>query len=193
MRGGRGILWDDLRLLAVFVLAGMMLLAFSRHRRSTRPPGAKPACTIVGTPGPDRLAGTPGRDVICGLGGNDMIDGGPGNDIIRGGPGNDKLVGGPGNDKLEGGQGNDTIIAWDGQRDIIDGGPGRDRAYSTRRSTAYARSRSGKEERISPGRLLGQQQAQSQVRRREVAQSYSQQFRSHQMPPFTPSVRRLTA
>ncbi len=107
-----GDLIDDLRLLAVFLLGGMMLIALSQATAVHAAGATKPACTIVGTPGPDILAGTPGRDVICGLGGNDVIDGGPGSDIIRGGPGND------------------AIIAWDGQRDLIDGGPGRDRAWT---------------------------------------------------------------
>ena len=120
---------DDLRLIAAFLLAAMVLLALSQASAVHAAARAKPACTIVGTPGPDRLAGTPGRDVICGLGGNDAIDGGPGNDVIRGGPGNDTIVGGPGSDTLQGGKGDDVFIAWDGQRDLIDGGPGHDRAW----------------------------------------------------------------
>jgi len=28
-----------------------------------------------------------------------------------------------------GGPGNDVLVAWDGQRDVIDGGPGHDRAW----------------------------------------------------------------
>jgi Ca2+-binding RTX toxin-like protein len=108
---------------------------------------AGPACTIVGTQGPDLLFGTEHRDVICGLGGNDriyglggndIIFGGPGNDTLSGGSGNDIIYGGPGNDRIQGddgrdimygGTGNDTFWAWDGYADRIDGGPGYDRAW----------------------------------------------------------------
>lgn len=102
------------------------------------PPRPNPnACTIVGTPGNDRLVGTPGRDVICGLGGNDIIRGlggndrligGPGNDTIYGGAGSDVLIGGPGRDVLRGEGGSDLLDARDRVRgnDVTDGGPGRD-------------------------------------------------------------------
>jgi Ca2+-binding RTX toxin-like protein len=72
---------------------------------------AGPACTIVGTPGPDLIFGTQHRDVICRLGGNDLIDGMGGNDVIFGGPGNDTLNGGSGDDVIYGGPGNDRIQA----------------------------------------------------------------------------------
>ena len=39
---------------------------------SPSPASGAPACTIVGTPGPDVLYGTSGRDVICGLGGENV-------------------------------------------------------------------------------------------------------------------------
>jgi Ca2+-binding RTX toxin-like protein len=126
---------NDLRPFAALLLGTMLLLALvqaSGAHSAAQGAARKPRCTIVGTPGPDLLAGTPARDVICGLGGGDVIDAGPGNDIIRGGPGNDKLVGGPGRDSIEGGAGNDVILAWDGQRDFVDGGPGRDRAWVDR-------------------------------------------------------------
>jgi glucose/arabinose dehydrogenase len=65
------------------------------------------ACTITGTPGPDRLTGTAGDDVICGLGGNDKLLGVAGNDLLSGGAGNDTLVGGLGDDVMQGGDGSD--------------------------------------------------------------------------------------
>ncbi len=92
-------------------------------------------CTIIGTPGPDRIVGTPGNDVICGRGGNDVILGGGGRDVIDGGDGSDRLNGGPGgdlllglrgNDRGNGGAGNDAIGGGAG-RDILSGGAGKDR------------------------------------------------------------------
>lgn len=61
---------------------------------------ARRACTIVGTPGPDRLVGTARADVICGLGGRDVIFGRGGGDILRGGRGRDVLRGDAGDDRL---------------------------------------------------------------------------------------------
>ena len=94
------------------------------------PASGAPACTITGTPGPDKLRGTAGNDVICGLGGNDTLYGLGGSDILRGGPGNDLLNGGVGNDTLYGGHGNDTLIGsygndrlyGNGGADFLDGG-----------------------------------------------------------------------
>lgn len=92
-------------------------------------------CTIVGTPGNDRLVGTRGNDVICGLGGNDVIRGGGGDDVIDGGAGRDRLIGGPGRDvllglagadRLVGGRGRDLLFGGRG-RDLLRGGPGIDR------------------------------------------------------------------
>jgi hypothetical protein len=73
-------------------------------------PAAGPACTIIGTPGPDTLSGTPGPDVICGLGGTDVISGGAGDDTLIGGPGDDTLEGEGDNDTLDGGTGVDTCV-----------------------------------------------------------------------------------
>ena len=87
---------------------------------------AAPACTIVGTAGPDKLRGTAGNDVICGLGGNDTIAGLGGHDVIRGGPGNDTLLGGAGNDLIDGGTGKDQINGGPGH-DRLNGGAGNDR------------------------------------------------------------------
>ena len=84
--------------------------------------GAAPACTIVGTNGPDRLVGTAGDDVICGLGGDDDISGLAGNDIIRGGPGDDIIRGGPGDDTLVGGKGNDFLVGGEGNDRLVGGG-----------------------------------------------------------------------
>ena len=67
-----------------------------------------PRCTIVGTPGNDRLPGTAGKDVICGIGGHDTLIGAGGNDILVGAGGDDTLIGGPANDQLNGGSGVDA-------------------------------------------------------------------------------------
>jgi phosphodiesterase/alkaline phosphatase D-like protein len=82
-------------------------------------------CTVVGTPGPDRLRGGPGREVICGLGGADRIAGGGGADLIFGGAGDDVLLGGAGNDVLEGGVGRDELLGGTGA-DRLRGGAGSD-------------------------------------------------------------------
>lgn len=103
---------------AVLVAVTLALLAPVGHA------AAAPACTIVGTPGPDHLRGTPGRDVICGLGGNDTIRGLGGNDVLVGGPGDDALIGGAGSDELIGGPGSDTLEGGPG-RDTLVGGPGK--------------------------------------------------------------------
>lgn len=87
-------------------------------------PGKK-SCTIVGTPGNDRIRGTKHRDVICGRGGRDVIKGLGGNDVIRGGTGNDVLKGGRGADSLTGGRGADQLSGGH-LADDLDGGPGDD-------------------------------------------------------------------
>ena len=51
-----------------------------------------PACTIIGTEGPDVLEGTEAADVICGLGDDDTIEGLEGNDEIDGGNGSDTIL-----------------------------------------------------------------------------------------------------
>ena len=103
--------------------------------------GVTSACTVTGTPGPDRLTGTPGRDVICGGAGNDVITGGGGSDrliggrgddVLDGGVGNDELLGGAGRDRLAGGQGRDRLNGGPG-RDLMSGGAGRDRLISADR------------------------------------------------------------
>jgi Ca2+-binding RTX toxin-like protein len=103
-------------------------------------------CTIVGTPGNDRIRGSTRNDVICGLGGNDAINGGRGRDIIDGGNGNDRLSGSSsgdlllglrGRDRLDGGSGNDRIGAGAGAdraggragKDRLVGASGSDRLY----------------------------------------------------------------
>jgi Ca2+-binding RTX toxin-like protein len=92
-------------------------------------------CTIVGTPGNDRITGSRGNDVICGLGGNDVIKGGGGRDIVDGADGNDRLSGGAsgdlllglrGRDRLDGGTGNDRLGAGAGN-DRASGRSGKDR------------------------------------------------------------------
>jgi hypothetical protein len=103
-------------------------------------------CTIVGTPGDDRLTGRGDDDVICGLAGDDRLAGGPGDDVLLGGAGADdlsggagrdrllgeggpdRLDGGPGRDVLSGAEDHDVLLARDDERDTVDGGPGSDRA-----------------------------------------------------------------
>jgi hypothetical protein len=83
-------------------------------------------CTIVGTPGRDRLRGTPRHDVICGRGGSDEIDGRAGDDVLFGDAGDDELAGGDDDDTLYGGAGDDDLEAGGGT-DVASGGPGADR------------------------------------------------------------------
>lgn len=71
-------------------------------------------CTIIGTPGDDRLVGTSKSDVICGGGGDDVIDGRGGDDIILGGPGDDTLNGGSGDDVVVAGRGDDSASGGNG-------------------------------------------------------------------------------
>jgi Ca2+-binding RTX toxin-like protein len=75
-------------------------------------------CTILGTPGNDRIKGSRGNDVICGLGGKDRIAGGRGRDLIDAANGNDRVAGSTGND---------TMLGLAG-RDRVSGGSGKDRA-----------------------------------------------------------------
>ena len=83
-------------------------------------------CTIVGTPGKDRVKGTSGNDVICGLGGNDVLNGAGGIDIIDGARGADRLAGAAARDKLIGLAGKDRENGGSG-RDQMGGGAGKDR------------------------------------------------------------------
>jgi Ca2+-binding RTX toxin-like protein len=83
-------------------------------------------CTIIGTPGGDRIRGSSGNDVICGLGGNDVVIGGGGSDLIDGGDGNDRLSGSSGADVMVGLRGRDRLAGGAG-RDGAGGGQGRDR------------------------------------------------------------------
>jgi Ca2+-binding RTX toxin-like protein len=83
-------------------------------------------CTIVGTPGRDRIKGTTGNDVICGLGGNDAVNGAGGVDIIDGARGADRLKGAGAKDKLIGLAGKDREHGGSG-RDQLGGGAGSDR------------------------------------------------------------------
>jgi len=94
-------------------------------------------CTIVGTPGDDKLDGTTSNDVICGLGGDDVISAGDGNDTIEGGDGNDAIEGAAGNDIIDGGDGNDKVDSGAGDDQIElgqgddtgNGGPGADKLW----------------------------------------------------------------
>ncbi|MEI7479454.1 MAG: hypothetical protein WCK25_04000, partial [Actinomycetes bacterium] len=83
-------------------------------------------CTVVGTPGADKLTGKAG-DVVCGLGGNDQLTAsGPGLIVLIGGVGNDKLTASTSrsaNDVLLGDSGNDALIGGAGIDDL-DGGTG---------------------------------------------------------------------
>jgi Ca2+-binding RTX toxin-like protein len=106
-------------------------------------------CTILGTPGKDRIKGTPGNDVICGLGGKDRISGGRGHDVIDTGDGNDVAGGGAGRDTLVGVRGKDRLGGAGGKdrlgggalgdrltggkgNDLVRGGSGRDRLTGSR-------------------------------------------------------------
>jgi Ca2+-binding RTX toxin-like protein len=88
-------------------------------------------CTIVGTPGADRITGTRGNDVICGLGGNDVVNGAGGVDIVDGANGNDRLNGSSAKDKVIALRGNDRINGSAGN-DRLGGGAGRDRLVGAR-------------------------------------------------------------
>jgi Ca2+-binding RTX toxin-like protein len=83
-------------------------------------------CTIVGTPGADRIRGTTANDVICGLGGNDSISGRRGRDVIDTGDGDDKAIGNKGGDMILGLGGKDLVRARKG-KDRIGGGAGKDK------------------------------------------------------------------
>lgn len=96
-------------------------------------------CTIVGTPGADRIHGTARADVICGLGGNDVIDGRGGADLVDGGAGKDRLSGGAGNDRVIGGSGNDLLAGGAGN-DVLWGSTGRDRLIGGAGRDRFVRS-----------------------------------------------------
>jgi uncharacterized repeat protein (TIGR01451 family) len=76
---------------------------------ATRTSVPYPTCTIIGTPGNDRLRGTPADDAVCGLSGNDVVLGLDGDDTLYGGSGNDRLAGAGGNDEVFGEAGADTV------------------------------------------------------------------------------------
>ncbi len=86
-------------------------------------------CTMVGTPGNDRLVGTARADGICGRGGNDVIIGNGGNDRLYGGTGSDRLLGGAGGDRLYGGSGNDRLTGGAGA-DLLAGEKGNDHLFA---------------------------------------------------------------
>ena len=81
----------------------------TRHLVDTRLTGVdwQPRCTVLGTPGDDRLVGTEERDLICGLGGSDVIKGLGGDDVLFGHGGNDRVMGGAGRDIVVGNSGRD--------------------------------------------------------------------------------------
>ena len=131
----------------LITMAPMLVLATglsgaSASLSATEQP-ARPACTITGTGGPDRLQGTDGPDVICARAGNDHVFGKGGDDILllgrgrdhfSGGGGTDRVIGGSGRDFGFGGGGNDRIfllrgadVAEDSRgTDVIVGGRGDD-------------------------------------------------------------------
>jgi len=107
-------------------LAGRISLA---TEAGTGPGGSLVAlenCTIIGTPGNDRITGSAGNDVICGLGGRDVIAGAGGRDLIDGGDGNDSLNGKAGGDVMVGLRGRDALRGGGG-KDGAGGGQGSDR------------------------------------------------------------------
>jgi RTX calcium-binding nonapeptide repeat (4 copies) len=83
-------------------------------------------CTIVGTPGADRMRGTTANDVICGLGGNDSISGRRGRDVIDTAAGDDQAIGNKGGDMILGLGGSDLVRARKG-KDKIGGGADKDK------------------------------------------------------------------
>ena len=85
-------------------------------------------CTILGTPGADRIRATSGNDVICGLGGNDGISGRRGRDVIDTGDGDDRPIGNKGGDLFLGLRGRDLVKAKKG-RDKIGGGADKDKLF----------------------------------------------------------------
>ena len=91
--------------IAVLIAVALAILGTTGSSASTRhePRRSRPACTIIGTIGEDRLRGTPGPDVICGRGGPDSIEGNGGDDLIFAGAGQDLATGGPGADMPGGG------------------------------------------------------------------------------------------
>jgi Ca2+-binding RTX toxin-like protein len=130
-----------LRLGVVATMALGLLLPATPVHAEHRGRAQHPKCTVVGTPGDDRLRGTERRDVICGLGGNDRIRGAyrdvlvggsgddelvsAGSDVLFGGPGDDRLVGSRHADRLVGGTGDDVLIGSDAADRML-GGPGND-------------------------------------------------------------------
>ncbi|WP_276310995.1 Ig-like domain-containing protein, partial [Nocardioides ferulae] len=110
-------------MLAPLVVAALLPTVVTAGVAAAEPPSAPsseraPRCTIVGTPGPDRLVGTRGRDVICGRGGDDRLLGRGGDDVLLGGSGADRLLGGRGGDSLVGGRGNDLLRGGPGADDL---------------------------------------------------------------------------
>ena len=104
---------------------------FTADPQPAPPPRArcgKRVATIVGTPGPDRLAGTKRADVIAGGGGNDRINAGGGNDLVCAGAGKDQVKGGKGNDRVRGEAGADTLRGGPG-KDLLLGEAGADRLF----------------------------------------------------------------
>jgi Ca2+-binding RTX toxin-like protein len=112
---------------SVLALAGVLVVGLQASSTAADAGDPRrPACTITGTDGDDRLNGTSGADVICGKGGSDQIDGRQGDDIIFAGPGQSDLVkGSGGDDTIRGGAGWDIALGGPG-RDVVRGGPGRD-------------------------------------------------------------------
>lgn len=103
-------------------------------------PGVQSDCTIVGTPGGDRLTGTAGQDVICALGGADKINGQGARDVMRGNGGRDRIKDTSGRDKLLGQGGKDRLNARDGhRRDVLIDGPKRDRIVKDKGDRARSR------------------------------------------------------
>jgi RTX calcium-binding nonapeptide repeat (4 copies) len=87
---------------------------------------ARKDCTIIGTPGKDRIVGSRGNDVICGLGGNDRITGQGGIDLVDTGAGADRITASGGGDVVAGLAGRDNLLG-NGSGDRLGGGAGRDR------------------------------------------------------------------
>jgi WD40 repeat protein len=85
----------------------------------------RPACSVLGGAGGQRLSGTPSPDYVYGGGGDDEIRTGGGRDVALGEAGADRIHGGAHSDALGGGSGPDVLYG-DAGPDILYGGPGAD-------------------------------------------------------------------
>lgn len=163
---------------SVLVFVAALLVASAGASAPDTP--RRPACTITGTNGPDRLNGTSGPDVICALGGNDDVFGRGGDDLLILGRGSDWFMAGAGDDLVfAGGQrdsgygdrGNDRIYLQRGEdwavwayfgADVVSGGKGKDDCLNVADGKGNDRVRGG------PGRDIYDADASDAVRSAEI-------------------------